>query len=95
MTHKILLYTHDLPGCHSVIGVALAEDGTGLAQHLSSNTNWARYDLTQPEHLTTYAAHYPTGYELVWLGHEPDADALPLLGAALQLNQAATEAAQP
>ena len=61
MTHKILLYTYALPDCHSVVGVALAEDGTGLARHLSSNTNWARYDLTNPAHQADYAAHSPTG----------------------------------
>lgn len=94
MTHKILLYTYTPADCRGVIGVALAEDGTGLARHLSTSPNWARYDLTQPAHQATYAAHYPAGYELVWLGHEPDADALPALGAALQLNQAATEAAE-
>lgn len=94
MTHKILLYTYTPADCRGVIGVALAEDGAGLAQHLSTSPNWARYDLTQPAHQATYAAHYPAGYELVWLGHEPDANALPALGEALRLNQAATEAAQ-
>ncbi len=94
MTHKILLYTYTPEGSRGVIGVALAEDGTGLAQHLSTSTNWARHDLTQPEHLTTYAAHYPTGYELIWLGHEPDEYTLPLLDTALRMNEAATEAAK-
>ena len=94
MTHKILLYTYDLPDCRGVVGVALAEDGTGLARHLSTSTNWARHDLTLPEHLSAYAAHYPTGYELVWLGHEPDEYTLPLLDLALRLNEAATEAAK-
>lgn len=52
-----------------VLGAALAEDGAGLAQHLSSNVSFAKHDLGltsdwQHEH---YRQHAPNGYELEWV----------------------------
>jgi len=59
---KIFLYlTDDTPGFNAV--VALAEDGTGLASHLSSNSQWARTDIMAKKRL--FDEHYPQGYELV------------------------------
>lgn len=50
-----------------VLGYALAEDGTGLAEHYSTNTIYLRSDMglnSRWKH-GTYEAHYPDGYELV------------------------------
>lgn len=65
-------------GPNDVIVFALAEDGTGLGSHLSSNEVWAKHDigLTSDWHHDAYREHYPDGYELEWIppemlgGHE-------------------------
>ncbi len=54
-------------------GIAVAEDGTALAGHVSSNHSFVKSDLgngrlgyrgfTREE----YDKHYPDGYEVVWL----------------------------
>lgn len=57
-------------GSHDdVIGNALAEDGTGLASHLSSSIDFSKHDmgLTSDWKHDTYAKHYPNGYELEWV----------------------------
>lgn len=65
---KIFFYiTDDSPGFQSVM--ALAEDGTGLAAHMSSSREFARRDIgcgkvSHPKH-QKYMAHYPTGFEMV------------------------------
>lgn len=52
-----------------VIGYALAEDGVGLASHLSSHEEWAKHDmgLTSDWKHDHYAKCYPDGYELEWI----------------------------
>jgi hypothetical protein len=56
-------------GPSDVIGYALAEDGTGLASHLSSNELFSKHDmgLTSDWKHKTYKEHYPDGFELVWI----------------------------
>ena len=75
---------------HDVIGSALAEDGTGLASHLSSDETWAKHDmgLTSDWKHDTYSEHYPQGYKLVWID-DPQND--PRWQAALALNKAKHE----
>jgi hypothetical protein len=53
-------------------GCGLAEDGTGLSGHLSTHEGWAKHDLglTSDWKHEEYMAHYPQGYELVWLDRE-------------------------
>jgi hypothetical protein len=56
-----------IPGLLDVI--AMAEDGTYLAGHGSSNEGWARHDIgisSDWKH-DRYREHYPDGYDLVWL----------------------------
>lgn len=50
-------------------GVALAEDGVLLASYVSSNETWLQHDMgiTSTKQHSKYAAHYPDGYELVWV----------------------------
>jgi len=77
-------------GHDDVHGQALAEDGTGLAGHLSSSESWAKHDmgLTSDWKHDTYDEHYPQGYELVWIdNHSTD----PRWQAALALNKAKHE----
>lgn len=86
---KIFVWTQ--PYGHDVIGYALAEDGVALASHLSSSEMWARHDMGIDgdwKH-DRYRAHYPDGYELVWLGGEPSGDEFE---AAFALHKAATPA---
>lgn len=49
--------------------LALAEDGTVLGSHWSSDGYWAQQDLgvaagSRPDRHVTYAEHYPGGYEM-------------------------------
>ena len=59
-----------------VIGCALAEDGRGLASHLSSNVDFSKHDmgLTSDWKHEHYAKVFPQGYELVWIDN-PETDA--------------------
>ena len=57
-----------------VMGFAMAEDGHVLAEHLSSNEDWAMHDLglgSDWKH-DDYHEHYPDGsFELEWVS-DPD-----------------------
>lgn len=72
MSKKIIYVGCDL--CYKnkddVIGFAVAEDGTGLAQHLSSSESFSQHDMgiTSNWKHETYDKHYPDGYELKWIG---------------------------
>ena len=57
-----------------VVVVALAEDGTVLASHVSSNESWARHDigLTSEWKRDIYSATFPDGYTLTWLDAPPE-----------------------
>ena len=76
------------PGWYDAL--AMAEDGTVVAQHACSHPGWVRHDLGMDGESTwkheLYAAHYPDGYELVFV---PDAEVLthPGLTAAYAANQ--------
>jgi hypothetical protein len=55
-----------------VIAYALAEDGTCLAQHLSSSAGFAHHDIGMSSEWKhdIYRKHYPDGFHLVWI--EPE-----------------------
>ncbi len=74
-----------------VYASALAEDGTGLAGHLSSSVNFAKHDigLTSDWQHDAYREHYPDGFELEWVD---DAATHEGWQAALVLNRAKQEA---
>ena len=73
-------------GKDDVIGYALAEDGTGLASHLSSNEGFSKHDmgLTSDWKHEHYQKVYPNGFELVWVD---DADNDERWQGAYKLNQ--------
>lgn len=75
-----------------VTGLALAEDGTGLCAHISSDPKWAQHDmgLTSTWHHDAYKAHYPDGFELVWIA-DPEHDERWQAALALNRAKAATE----
>lgn len=54
-----------------LIGMALAEDGAPLGDHLSSSEAWLKHDMgvTSTQRHDSYAAHYPEpdGYEVVYV----------------------------
>jgi len=58
-----------------VMGYALAENGEGLASHLSSNISFSKHDmgLTSDWKHDHYAKCFPEGYELIWIDN-PDTD---------------------
>lgn len=71
MKTKIYLacFPYNWGGHSDVWGNALAEDGQGLASHLSSNIDFAKHDmgLTSDWKHDHYAKCYPDGYELEWV----------------------------
>jgi hypothetical protein len=75
--NKIFLWCIPCPtwGEDAVLGYALAEDGTGLSSHLSSNIDFSKHDmgLTSDWKHDVYKEHYPDGYELEWI-EEKDLD---------------------
>ena len=52
-----------------VMGYALAEDGTILTSHYSSNESFSKHDmgLTSDWKHEIYEEHYPNGFELEWI----------------------------
>jgi len=87
MTTKIYLYCvpyHFLRD-GDVLGFAVAEDGRGLASHLSSGVDFSKHDmgLTSDWKHVHYTREYPDGYELEWVD---DVDNHAGLQGALQLN---------
>ncbi len=69
-----------------VMGFALADNGEGLASHLSSNVSFSKHDmgLTSDWKHDHYAKCFPEGYELIWIDN-PDTDERWL--QALELNK--------
>lgn len=64
---KIFIVAAGPDGDGDYYGFALAQDGTGLAQHLSSSRVWLRFDMgvTSSKKHKLYGGHYPGGYEIV------------------------------
>jgi hypothetical protein len=85
---KIFVYVQGRDGDGDLVGVALAEDGTVLAAHLSSSRSWFTRDmgLTSERKHDAYRAHYPMGYELVEVADDEAKDH-PGLAAALESNR--------
>lgn len=78
-----------------VMGYALAEDGRGLASHLSSGAGWAQHDmglLSDWKHDSYQAASFPFGYQLEWVD---DLDAHRDFQAAFALNQEKAQVGSP
>lgn len=50
-----------------MIGYALAEDGTLLASHFSSDPDYSKKDMRSPFKREAYRKHYPAGYTLEWI----------------------------
>ena len=67
--NKIFIWC--IPNPFGVVGYALAEDGTGIGSHISSNESFSKWDMgvTDPDGYKhkAYKAHYPNGYELEWV----------------------------
>lgn len=67
--NKIFIISMPLNGTSDWIGGAIAEDGTALTNHISSNKMWVKHDMgltwksSRKHH--DYARKYPDGYELV------------------------------
>lgn len=82
--------------------MAMAEDGTHLAGHISSSNYWAKRDIGYAQYAEgdprpeskhkKYAEHYPDGYELEWIEHDQVRDHLGLSTAYEKNQQTAKEA---
>jgi hypothetical protein len=80
-------------------GYALAEDGTGLAAHISSSRHWCSIDMgcdlnVKSPKFDIYSEHYPQGFELIDLTMLGEEELLYAdeYQAALILNQAQAHA---
>lgn len=76
------------------VGKAVAEDGTELGVRHSSTTRWLKLDMgihSSGGMHEKYAAHYPNGYELVWVEHP---DNFAPLRAAIDCRDATSESQQ-
>lgn len=67
MKRNIFCWVNSGKGTDWQVVMAIAEDGTCLASHVSSSDGWARRDITSPDKLAKYEAHYPDGYDVVWV----------------------------
>lgn len=69
MRPKIFCWVNSGKGTDWQNVMAMAEDGTYLAGHLSSSEHFAKHDigLTSDWKHDAYKKHYPDGYELVWV----------------------------
>lgn len=67
---KIFIYltSGENLGPGTVVGNAMAEDGTLIAQHYSSSRRWAKSDMgvgTSENKHGIYRQYYPKGFEIV------------------------------
>jgi hypothetical protein len=76
-------------------GIGIAEDGTVLAEHWSSNPYWAEHDLGARSNWKheLYAAHYPEGFEVEFVPADK-VDAHEGLQRALALNTQQAEVSE-
>jgi hypothetical protein len=86
---KIYIFANGETPVGDLIGTAIAEDGTLLGQHYSTNAFYMKHDmgLSSENKHNFYRAHYPDGFEVVFV---PDPSKNPGLLAALKRNQEAT-----
>ena len=70
MTLPNIYIAYDMLDTTGWYGIALAEDGTVLSWHFSSNATFSKQDMgvTSDKKHDIYAEHYPKGYNVVWLG---------------------------
>lgn len=71
---KIFVFVNEQAREHFA-GVAIAEDGKVLAQHLSSSESWCMHDMGMfPNNCDwkhdKYKAHCPDGYELEFIKYD-------------------------
>lgn len=83
---KIFVFINAGEGTDWIEGMAMCEDGTCLASHVSSHEFWFKHDmgLTSDWKHEFYSAHCPNGYELI---HVEDVLNHAELMAAYRLNQ--------
>jgi len=87
---RIFVWINTGQGTDWQVGMAMAEDGAYLASHVSSSLAWAKHDMGVTPHNgdnwkhAAYAAHYPEGFELIWVDHPKTHEGLM---AAYALNQ--------
>jgi hypothetical protein len=78
---------------HAINTAALSEDGHFLAGHTSSDVYWAKHDIgiTSDWKHDLYAAHYPHGYDLVWVDGNPKQYPEVMAAYALYVERASKE----
>ena len=86
---KPKIYAFSACGGGDGSAVALAEDGTCVGAHWCSNEGWIPHDLgvTSDWHHEDYEAHYPQGFEVIFVAHD-DIDGHPALQKVIALNKA-------
>jgi hypothetical protein len=91
---RIFLFINSGAGTDWVVSMAMAEDGTVLGGHVSSNDSFAHLDIGHTSNAKhgDYLAHYPGGFEVEWVDN---VHAHAGLMAAYAKNQAMAKAVQP
>ena len=88
-----VIYGFNNGGCTGwYSAVLLAQDGTGLGEHICSDEGYMEYDLgvtegSRPDRHETFQKHYPDGYRMEFIG-AADVRTHKGLNAAYALNQA-------
>lgn len=88
---KIYVFCNGTFNTGDLIGVAIADDGSFLASHLSSNDYYVKFDMgvgSDRKH-DVYRTHYPQGYQLEFVPDPPNHSGLL---AALKKNKELHEA---
>ncbi len=90
---RIFAFINGRFGGSDLVVVAVAEDGTCLAQHVSSGVSWARHDIgvTSDWKHDIYAERYPDGFAVEWVddpADHPDLQRAIALNAAVAANEA-------
>lgn len=90
---KIYVFINSGRGTDWIVGMAMAEDGTCLAGHVSSHEQWFRHDmgLTSDWKHDHYKEHCPDGYELIEVEDPRNHEGIQ---AAYKLNQAMKSASE-
>ena len=89
---KIYAFINSGKGTDWVVGLAIAEDGRCVGQHVSSSDAFAKHDMGadghQAMHWHDYVKLYPNGFEVIWVDDaRPGPNEHAGLATAYALNQ--------
>lgn len=89
---KIYVFCNGIYPTGDMVGVAIGEDGSFLASHLSSNDYYLKFDMGVTSEIKhdIYKQHYPNGFEILFVSQPREHAGL---SEALQRNKKLQEKA--